>query len=68
MRYIKKNWEGGKYLYDVFLKKSCIVELDGQAITVKHNRQLRNLTVEGNLIGPFYDGVMFDLDSREMVR
>jgi hypothetical protein len=67
-RYPRKTWRE-KYGYKHYLMKGdCRIKIEGSMVVVEFIQSKSLLTLEGNMIGPFRDGVMFDVNSREMVR
>jgi hypothetical protein len=67
--YLTKNsWRPGYHWKHFLMKGDCRVNIEGSIVEVEFIQSKNLLRHEGNLIGPFRDGVMFDLDSREMMR
>lgn len=64
----KNNWNLGYHCQHFLLKGDCRVKIEGSLVEVEFVQSKNFLKLEGSLIGPFRDGVMFDLNSREMVR
>ena len=68
-RYPRKTWRGATFGWKHFLLKGdCRVKIEGSMVEIEFIQSKNLLRQEGNLIGPFRDGLMFDLDSREMIR
>ncbi len=64
----RKTWRGASGWKHFLMKGDCRIKIEGSLIKIEFVQSKNLLHQEGNLIGPFRDGVMFDLDSREMVR
>jgi len=67
-RYPRKTWDG-KLQYQHFLMKGdCRIKIEKSMVEIEFIQSKQLLQREGNLLGPFRDGVMFDVVSREIVR
>jgi hypothetical protein len=62
------DWQDRKGVTHFLYKGDCFFRIYRTQVEVRFPQTKSELHLEGNLIGPFRDGVMFDLDSREMVR
>lgn len=67
-RYPRKTRDGKIRDQHFLMKGDCRIKIEGSIMEIEFVQTKGLLRVEGNLLGPFRDGVMFDLDSREMVR
>ncbi len=66
--YPRKTWRGVRGWQHFLMKGDCRIKIEGSLVEIEFVQSKNLLRQEGNLIGPFRDGVMFDLDSREMMR
>jgi len=67
-RFPRKNWRGKPDWQHFLMKGDCRIKIQGSLVEIEFVQSKQALHLEGNLLGPFRDGVMFDVVSREMVR